>query len=530
MAVSGDGPRLAEPPRFELSRSVPLAGRLRFVTERPCRCVVELESAEGREPVPVDAARRTAHDIAVLGLRPDRDYRLRLTISDTEGTTAAEPIEFRTSPLPDDFPTLRLARSQPERIEPGVTLFSVFRWKDDVGSKTFGLFVAVDASGDVVWYYRVGSPAAALHVLPGGDFQFIHGQEPKNIRTINRLGETVREFRAVALESEVPEEVIPVDVDTFHHDFAPLPDGGLFALTTEVRRLERFPRSVTRPRRGFAAAHVVGDVIVQVSPDGQVTERWPLLDRLDPLRVSYDSHDGFWNERAYAHIEGGTKDWSHANAIVRDPRDGGIIVSLRHQDAVIKLDGETGDVRWILGTRAGWRPPLSRKVLRPTHRIEWPFHQHGVKLTPRGTLLMYDNGNLRAIPPARATPPAASHSRAVEFEVDEEAMTVTQVWSYGGGPGEETFYSPFLCDADWLPQTGNILITDGARVTDDDGLPVNTPPGDQQWARLLEVTYGEDPQVVWELIVDDRATRPDLGWSIYRAERLPGLYPNATSE
>ena len=32
-----------------------------------------------------------------------------------------------------------------------------------------------------------------------------------------------------------------------------------------------------------------------------------------------------------------------------------------------------------------------------------------------------------------------------------------------GGPGSEIFYAPFLGDADRLPQTGNVLITDGGR-------------------------------------------------------------------
>ena len=44
------------------------------------------------------------------------------------------------------------------------------------------------------------------------------------------------------------------------------------------------------------------------------------------------------------------------------------------------------------------------------------------------------------------------------YAIDEDAHTVSQVWVYGG-PGEDRFFSNFGSDADWLPTTGNILVT-----------------------------------------------------------------------
>jgi arylsulfate sulfotransferase len=517
-------PQFSHSPAFELSPHVPLAGVLKFTTDRACTASVSVVEGATRTPVPTAAEPAREHEVAVLGLRADRAYTLQVQITADGQSAAADPLAFRTAPLPEVLPTLRVTRSEPERMEPGLTIFSLFRWENARADNNFGYFVAVDSAGEVVWYYAIGAPAAALHRLPSGDFQFIHGVPPTFIRRIDPLGNTIREFHAVALGDRLRDGAIPVDVDTFHHDFAPQPDDSLLALSTEVRRLERFPLYVGRPRRGFGPANVVGDVVAHVMPDGRVAKRWSLLDILDPQRVTWSSHDSFWDQRAYNHIQEGTKDWSHANTIVRDPSDGGLVLSLRHQDAVVKIDAATSEVKWILGTRANWRGELAQKVLRPTARLEWPFHQHGVKFTPHGTLLMFDNGNLRAIPPARPMPPTEAYSRAVEYEIDEDAMSITQVWSYGGPDDGERFYSPFLCDADWLPQTGNVLVTDGAHVTDEEGQPVNNPPGAQQWARLVEVTHEEDPQVVWELLIDDRPTRPNVGWSVYRSERLPSLY------
>ena len=112
------------------------------------------------------------------------------------------------------------------------------------------------------------------------------------------------------------------------------------------------------------------------------------------------------------------------------------------------------------------------------------------------------------------------YSRIVEFAVDEEAMNVEQVWTYAGST-DESFYSGYLSDADWLPITGNILVTDGARETNDDG--VNADGEDANyWARIVEVTHTEPAEIVYEVHLKDGGNG---NWHIYRAERLPSLYP-----
>jgi arylsulfate sulfotransferase len=118
-------------------------------------------------------------------------------------------------------------------------------------------------------------------------------------------------------------------------------------------------------------------------------------------------------------------------------------------------------------------------------------------------------------------PAAEAWSRAVELAVDESARTVSQVWSYGG-PGADRFLTPFLSEADELPETGNILITDGGHVRDADGADTDGVAAGHHWGRVLEVTHTDPSEKVWELRIDN----PDSGWAIYRGERLPSLYPS----
>ncbi len=57
--------------------------------------------------------------------------------------------------------------------------------------------------------------------------------------------------------------------------------------------------------------------------------------------------------------------------MIEDPQDDSVIVSLRHQYAVIKLDRKTGRLMWILGTPDAWMPPWDRYLLKPEGFLQW---------------------------------------------------------------------------------------------------------------------------------------------------------------
>ena len=129
-------------------------------------------------------------------------------------------------------------------------------------------------------------------------------------------------------------------------------------------------------------ANVIGDVIVEFRRDGTVVRRIPLLDVLDPYRVSYDSLGAYWDE----HYGVTTRDWSHANALAFDAANDAWLVSLRHQDAIVQVR-RNGSLGWILGDPARWRAPWSWYLLSAPGGHAWQYHQHAVQLMPDGTLL-----------------------------------------------------------------------------------------------------------------------------------------------
>jgi hypothetical protein len=109
-------------------------------------------------------------------------------------------------------------------------------------------------------------------------------------------------------------------------------------------------------------------------------------------------------------------DWMHSNAITYDPRDGNLLLSMRHQDWVIKIDYQdglgTGNVVWRLGPDGDF----TTDSLDP-----YPFqsHQHDPNFSSTFGLAIYDNGN------TRCNGDPACVSRGQVYQLDEVAMTAT---------------------------------------------------------------------------------------------------------
>lgn len=503
--------------------SVPLVALVDFETRRPATASIEVNDGQRRWTYRPSANPATEHHLVVLGLKPDRrhEFRVRVESQDRQSSEVSEPVVLVTPPLPDDFPPLRTVVSQPDKMEPGVTIFAANLWRENTRIRDYGYIIAVDAAGDVVWYNRTDQRVVDLRLLSNGHLLY---NESRNhgLFEVDLLGNPVRQWWAAGLEEPPDDRFIPVEADTIHHEILELPSGNFLALSTELRPLVAFPVSEDAPYGVMAEAAVVGDVVIEFRRDGTIVDRLPLLDLLDPHRIGYGSLSPFWS----SHYQGlgpedPCRDWSHANALCYDADSDAVIVSVRNQDCLVKVDRASGQIIWILGDPAGWRPPWREHLLRPHGPLEWPYHQHAPELTPSGTILMYDNGNHRAIPPEPKRMAVENYSRAVEFDVDEDAMSVKQVWEYSGSEGE-TFYSPFYGETDWMPQTGNVLITDGGRVETSDGEPADAVPSDHQWARIVEITHDSPAEKLFEVVLDS-GLGSDTGWSIYRSERLPEL-------
>ena len=501
------------------NENVPLAGILSVSADRPVKVSLRIEDTDNVQEISAEDLFETAHSIPVVGLRPARKHTITPTIEDERGRkTVLEPLEIETPPLPEDFPPIEITHDAEGELEPGFTVLHPFRWTSPFETDDeWGIAIAVDEKGEVVWYMQNEEGIAELRRMYNGNLMY-SGHQDGRLYEVDILGNLIREWHTSgALTEEPPEESLPVSTDAFHHDVIQIPSGDFIGLGLEVVSFDDFPLEYP-PSTKTGPADIAGDHLIQFDHDGKTVREWSVIDILDPKRLGDGSLGRGFYERIYKEdYEEIPMDITHCNAIYYIEEEDAVIVSSNVQCLIFKVDMSTGELKWILGDPIGWKEPWASKVLKPVGDVIWPCHQHGIEMTPNGRILVFDNGGERKIPPQEAMPIEERFSRAVEYMVDEEAGTVEETWSYG--PAQERFVSPFISDADYMPETGNVLITDGGRFIGPDGEPMVTFGG-HQWARVLEVSHDENPRKLWEVTVKD----PEVRYSIYRAQKWRSLY------
>jgi len=503
------------------SGRAPLAGTLRFNTDRPARATLVISDADHRETITPEDGFVTQHDIMLLGFRPSRTHTVELMLEGEDGSHSEMPaasLTVDTPALPENTPSVDVTLSRPAVMEPGVTLVPLFRWIDFQIDQNYGQILALDAQGEVVWIYEAPTSVLDLVLLDNGNLAY--SGAGFRLTEIDMLGNVVHAWYPRTFKNP-PSDGTVDDTDTFHHNVLELPSGNFMVLSTELRQIPNWYTSETDPDAPRKTQTIVGDLLVEFDRSGRILRQWKLTDLLDPYRIGYGSLDGGF----YAPIYGGVvdplpPDWTHHNGTFYDAATDSVLISTNHLSTVMKLDLKSGELRWLLGDPRGWNERLSRLSLKPEDpNMIWSFHHHAPKWTPAGTLMLYDNGAGRARPFDPPLTAAESFSRVVEYAIDEANGTVREVWTYGG-PGDEHFLSAIISEADWLPQTGNILVTNGAHVEAPDGSMQMYPQEGRTWISLAEVTHTMPAEKVWEVVIDD----PAVGWTAFRTDRVPSLY------
>jgi arylsulfate sulfotransferase len=471
----------------------PLAAELRVLFSGHADLAIAIEgeaswrvSSEGTDGVTVP----------LLGFKPSHEYRVTVTLTIGSESQVLGPMTLVTPSLPADFPVIELVRSTPEKMAPGHTLFS------SAATDTGTYLVVIDERGEVVWYYLVVG-LADVRELPNGNLLFFDRDE---IVEMTYLGSEVRRLKGAAGEHG------------YNHEVFPAPNGNLYTLGSSVKQVEGMRTSYDDASlRG--TVEVTDSVLIELDAQGNELRRKALLDILDRERVAYDSLQP-------APVLDTQNDWSHANAVIPVDHGSGFVLSARNQDAVFKLSQDWSELRWLLANPVGWseafRPYLLTPVRVPAGKeFRWPYHQHAPEQTRDGMLLLFDNGNHRATPGDGRTPMTdeTSYSRAVEYRIDEQAMTVQEVWSFEYP--DARLFSFAMGDANLQADSNTVLITYGMMSAIGD---VQTEAMGWGWvqARLVEVARDAGDEVVFDLSVHGKAAG-GFGCPVYRALRIAAI-------
>lgn len=473
-------------------------------SDRPIQPALVARSAHHIVTIPAPARAAATLQIALVGLRAKATYDLALS----QPGMAFEPsgdLTYASGPLPDGMPDLIVAATP--RARPGYTLFNLYPDGGDPRRRAY--VVMVDETGAVVWYLE--TPGSDVRQLPNGLIQFQY--DHVGARQVDLLGNVVHEWTTSARlqygQSDAPLTAHPavIDLPRLHHEISNGPDGSLIALSFEVRPVTGIPADRCL---GEDPANYKGDLLVQVGPNGRVLRRFSIFDIVDPV-----ARPG--SEPCEVHGDPyvpGVRyiDWTHGNAVTLYEDQNLLLYSSRYLDAIMAIrwqddeQGPAGELLWELGPDGDFE--LTSGL--------WFSHQHAPELLDDHTILLYDNGNLRAGSVAVGGR-LAPYSRAVMYEFDHSSpdrseWTARQIWQHVDEEGGVPVYSDMIGDADDIGG-GHVLVTNGAVIS--------TEHVD------LHGNVSETDRDTGEVVLDIRTVPYGGSWSTFRAEHLDSLYPGA---
>ncbi|MTW19483.1 aryl-sulfate sulfotransferase [Allochromatium palmeri] len=357
----------------------------------------------------------------VAGMREQTRYRMWHEI-----LGPGEAVIVRSDPL--DFTTgTALITISEARITPADTAWDgtpePLIWNSTlIGNPTLGLdpyIHATDLAGRLVWY--LDTPTWAVRPSHGGTLWVIRPDPLSGIRDtvlakVDLLGQVIKQTRVEALNRQLAQLGYADRINDIHHDVRDLPNGQIAFIST----VERLVTDVQGP----GTVSVLGDMILVVDQNFVIQWVWNGWDHLDPTRLATLDEVCLIGMAGCPpfHLAEQSNDWMHANSLAYTP-DGNLILSVRHQDWIVKVqyaDGAgDGRVLWRLG-------PEGDFALIGGESDDWFSHTHDASFISENRLLVYDNSNQRC---TAETPSPDCQSRGQVWEIDEQAMTAELVFN-----------------------------------------------------------------------------------------------------
>jgi len=470
LAGCSDDPASAEP-QFNSTPQItvnpdgrsPSAILVSFTANKPVKAHYELLSSD-TEWEYTSPEFQSDHRQPLVGLAAGGSHTLSITLIDRVGRKKAAEVPLQVL-LPEasvEFGSFPQIDGQYAKSFSGITLLSAFRYRDmrstegvpfTLRDATYGLLLALDSSLRVRWSHEVDYLVEHIEQTSPDTLTLVSS---RGRETIDFMGNRIQRWRG---ERQGPADFADLSVttltaDNLHSRGVLLANGHHLLLTTELRVLEgyqktadhavdptlaRIYRTLPTVAKSVSAsdeAAVIGDVVIEVTPAGEIVKRWNLFDLLDYRRASYYGNLSMWPRIYPADNEyGSAPSWTQANGIVYDASTDTIIVSVPHQAAIVGIGRESGDLKWILGDPSGWREQWADKLLGRVandhgESFEWPYFPASMALTANDELLVFDNGGYGAVPPNAPKDPAIGRTRVLTLRIDETAMQVEQTFSY----------------------------------------------------------------------------------------------------
>ena len=401
------------------------------------------------------------HYLPVYGLYPDTENTVTITYTE-DGEEKEKELKIKTEALPEDFILPTSVEADKENLSNDLYFFT---------PSSKGYTCAYDVNGDVRWYLSSNAlwDNARLengHLLISTERLINSPYYMTGLYEIDLLGKIYQEYSLPG---------------GYHHDYDELPNGNLLVASDDFNN----------------PSGTVEDYIVELDrTTGNIVKTFDLKDVL-PMEEGKSEN---WINY----------DWFHNNSVWYDEATNSITLSGRHQDAVINIDYESGQLNWIIGDSTNWSEEYQKYFFTPVgDDFEWQWSQHAAMITPEGYVFILDNGNNKSKVKEEYVSAEDSYTRGVMYKIDTDEMTIEQVWEYGKERGSE-FYSPYISDVDYIEKDHYIVHSGG--IVYKDGKVQNQPAGLGGADELVSDTV--------ELLNDEVIFEIKLPTNNYRVEKM----------
>lgn len=473
----------------------------------------------------------------VAGMKANALYHMRAVVQFDDGTQFTDADHtFTTGALEASLlPSITTTTTPGMMPQTGVELLALLTVANPQNLDT----VVTDLEGNTLWAYSPGLSSLVpnpIKLLPNGHFLMNFSSTEGDgissvIQEVDLGGNLIWEMTAAQLNQALAAATCNgcnITVVGTHHDFVILPNGHLIVIAST--------------QQVVSGVTVTGDVLIDLDRNHNPVWLWNAFDHLDI------------NRRPYMF-----PDWTHTNAVLYSPDDGNLIISMRHQNWLIKIDYDhgrgSGDILWHLGYQGDFTLMNSDGTV-DTNPTDWFYAQHGPSFASKNSddgrdsgdiperlghqgdlrlmnsagaadnpidwfdaqhrpsfaikrekfsLVLFDNGDDRGVSVVAggtcgvAGQPAC-YSTVPILQLDETAKTATLAF-HPTTPDYSTF-------------GGNAEVLENGNVEFDECAATALPSTN---AAIYEVTQAWPPQTTWQMKIAGRYA--------YRAMRLPSLYP-----
>jgi hypothetical protein len=366
---TGPGDAVALDVEAVISEAVHTVVIVSWRTEAATTGRVEFGATAAYGMVSNDTPSGTDHRVLLLGMPADTDVHFRVVIDDESADEGSGGLPTR------DYAITTL--SLPAGIPQYVTSGSVGdRWQYTVLPTQGGTnyVTIIDQDGEIIWYYAPEGEGNLMKAV------VTHDRQQMLLGHAGNQGELENSrLEWVSLDGYgVHEESVPY----FDHDMTELPDGTVTMIVVE-------PRTMDDGREWSA------DTLVERAPDGTLTEIFNAWDSIDPTGLGLDS----------------AVNWTHANGLDYVEADDCYYLSMKEIGSVARIPRATGEIDWMVNGKLNDFEFLNGAAPG--------VMQHQFEVLGDGRLLLFDNGA-----------PERGYSRAVELQLDFEAMTAEEIWDY----------------------------------------------------------------------------------------------------